>query len=501
MSTSLRTFLQRLAATAPVALLGAASLANAQNVPAPPAPADVPAAAKDAANEAGNAAKNAAQDTKAAAQNAAQDTRDAAREAAQDARDTTKDVRDAARDTTKDARDAARETTKDARDAARETTKEAREATRDTVRDPRDPRSPANDASRDLRGAAQDTVRDARDAARDTRDAARDTVRDARENVRDAARDARDVRADFRVEGTRAADFGLWFNRGGNDGLIIADVATRGAVAKLGFREGDRIVSVNGQRITAEADFVRYLLADDVRNDRVKVIIIRDGREEVVMVEPAVIIDEIAYVDNDPLENFGIIVDDRYTDRIVVWRVVPRSPAFYAGIRAGDVLVSLGDQRLTGVPNLVQRLTDIDAGNVQVQINRGQATRTIDVDVPRFVARTERRTSLRPDFDAVERREERLEDRLDRREERIEDRLDRRDARPVPAPGVRGGVEVQAPGVNIRTPGAAPAAPGAPAGVEVQAPGVNIQAPAPATTPAPRVNAPAPRPGLFPRNR
>jgi C-terminal processing protease CtpA/Prc len=482
MSTSLRTFLQRLAATAPVALLGAASLANAQNVPASPAPADVPAAAKDAANDVGNAAKNAAQEVKQETKEAAQDTRDAAREAAKDARDTTKEVRDAARDTTKDAREA---------------TKEAREATRDTVRDPRDPRNPANDASRDLRGAAQDTVRDAREAVRDTRDAARDTVRDARDAARDTVRDARDVRADFRVEGTRAADFGIWFNRGGNDGLVIADVATRGAVAKLGFREGDRIVSVNGQRITAEADFVRYLLADDVRNDRVKVIIIRDGREEVVMVEPAVIIDEIAYVENDPLENFGIIVDDRYTDRIVVWRVVPRSPAFYAGIRAGDVLVSLGDQRLTGVRNLVQRLTDIDAGNVQVQINRGQATRTIDVDLPRFVARTERRTSLRPNFDAVERRE----DRLDRREERIEDRLDRRDARPVPAPGVRGGVEVQAPGVNIRTPGAAPAAPGAPAGVEVQAPGVNIQAPAPATTPAPRVNAPAPRPGLFPRNR
>lgn len=436
MSTNLRTLWKQLAATTPLAVIGAAAtLASAQNVPAPPVPAAAPPLVKEGAKE-----------------------------AAQETRDATRDAREAVRDTRQDARDAVRDT---------------RDAARDTVRDPRDPKNPARDASRDARGSAQETGRNARDAVRDTREAARDT-----------ARDARDVRASFRAEGTRAADFGIWFNRGGNDGLVIADVATRGAIAKLGFREGDRIVSVNGQRITAEADFVTYLLADEVRNERVKVIILRDGREETITVEPAIIVDELAYVDNDPLENFGVIVDDRHTDRIVVWRVVPRSPAYYSGIRAGDVLVSLGDQRLTGVPNLVQRLSSIDPGNVQVQINRGQATRTIDVDVPRFEARTERRAALRPNYDAIERRE----DRSDRREERTDDRQDRRDARP--APGTRGGVEVQAPGVDIRTPGAAPGAPG---GVQVQAPGVNIQTPAPATPP--RANTPAPRPGLLPRAR
>ena len=119
---------------------------------------------------------------------------------------------------------------------------------------------------------------------------------------------------------------------------MISDVASKGAIAKLGFREGDQIVSVAGQRITTEQDFVTYRFDEQYRNDRIKVIVLRDGREEVVMVQPTVFVEELSYVDNDPLENFGVVIDDRNTDQIVVWRVIPRSPAYYAGIPRGDVL-------------------------------------------------------------------------------------------------------------------------------------------------------------------
>ncbi|WP_202921832.1 PDZ domain-containing protein [Anatilimnocola aggregata] len=428
MSTTLSTWLKTLSAVVPAALLSAAlytSPANAQNVPPP----------------------------------------------AKDAREAVKDAREEVRDTTRDAREAVRDT-------------------KNTVKDPRDPRDPARDLSRDARDPrnttreeTRDTVRDGREAVRDTRDAVRDNVRDARENTRDTVRDARAVRASFRADGTRPADFGLWFNRNLNNGLVIADIASQGAISKLGLREGDRVISVNGRKVATEADFVSYIFADDVRDQQVKVIVMRDGREEVVVVEPNLFIDELAYVDNDPLENFGVVIDDRYTDRIVVWRVIPRSPAYYAGIRAGDVIVSLGDQRVTGVQNLVQRLTGVDVGNVQVQVSRGQNTRTYEVDVPRFEARSERRNALRPNFDAEDRRD----DRLDRREERIDDR---RDNRAVPAPRVQGGVEATIP---------APAVPAVnpPAVIPAPAPAV---APAPAPAPRP-AGSPAPRPGLFPRNK
>lgn len=379
-------------------------------------------------------------------------------------REAIKDARDEKRDTTKGARDTAQDARQDARDSkrdAREEVRDARQDARDTVRDPRDPKNPAQDQSRDARDP-----QNLRDPNRVER---RDDRRDDR---RDVNADRTDDTAGFRAEGTRSADFGLWFERDTSKGLVVADVATKGAIAKLGFREGDRIVTVNGQKITRESDFVTLLFAEQQRNDKIKVVVIRDGREEVIIVEPALFVEELSYVEHDPLETFGIVVDDRYTDRIVVWRVVTRSPAYYAGIRQGDVIVSLGNSRLANVAALAAQLMKVDAGELQVQIGRGQNSRTVHVDVPKYVQRTERRTTLRPNFDNAQ---ERRENRLDRREDRIDDRQDRRDdVVPTPRTPVNPVPPIPAPTV---TPPVAPA-------------------PAPGAQPQP-----APRPGLFPRGR
>jgi hypothetical protein len=464
------------------ALLVTPSLA--QNAP----PKDPPAAAKDKKDDAKDAAKDAKNDAK--------DVKDSAKDAAKDAKDTSKDAAKDVKDTTKDTARDAKDAAKNAKDDVKDTARDARENVRDARDDVRDTRKDARDDVRDTRDAARDKVRDPRDPKDPNRDQSRDArdpenvkrpdrndARDDRRDDRPAARDDNDrgigANVKFSAQGTRAADIGLWFDRDNSKGLVISDVASQGAIARLGFREGDRIVSVNGQKVTRENDFITYLFADDVRNERIKVIVIRDGREEVIMVEPAVFVEELSYVQNDPLETFGIVVDDRYNDRIVVWRVIPRSPAYYAGIRTGDVIVGFNGQRLANIATFVQRLSNATAGEVPVQVTRGQADRTLHVDVPKFVNRSERRTSLRPNFDnAAERRE----DRLDRREERIEDRRDRRDN--------------VAPRTNTPAPGVAPVpAPVAPANP-------------PAVTPAPRPNTPAPapgnppaRPGLFPRNK
>lgn len=464
MSAPFSHWLRSLAITVPslAAVAVLAAPAGAQNAP----PKDPPAAANDT--------KDAAKDAKAEIKDTTKDAQDTAKDAKNEVKDTAKDAKDTAKDTAQDARDA-RETT---RDNVRDTRDNVRDQPRDTVRDPRDPKDPARDQSRDARDPAN----------------VRQPNRDDRQPNRDDRRDDRDDRgtevnasARFSAQSTRGADIGLWFERDTSKGLVIADVATRGAIAKLGFREGDRIVSINGKRAIREDEFISYLFADEVRTERIKVVVIRDGREEVVIVEPAVFVEELSYVENDPLEHFGVIVDDRFNDRIVVWRVVPRSPAYYAGIRAGDVIISVGNQRIANVGAFVTRLTSVDPGELQVQVNRGQATRTLHVDVPRFVGRTERRTSLRPNTDnAVERRD----DRLDRREDRIEDRRDRREDAP------------RLPGVTTPV---APA-PGAVAPPAVAPPTVTPPAVAPApaprpSTPAPAPGNPAPRPGLFPRGR
>jgi S1-C subfamily serine protease len=190
----------------------------------------------------------------------------------------------------------------------------------------------------------------------------------------------------------RGPDIGIWFSRSSRDGLVISDVSSRGAIAKLGFREGDRIVSVDGRRVTREEDFIQFLVRTDAR--RVKVIVLRDDREETIYVEPAVLFEEEEYVEVDPLERFGIILDDRYDDRIVVWRVIPRSPAYYAGFRPGDVVVTFGGRPYRTRTEFERGSRDWKTGEANVQIRRGERTRDLSVDIPNR-DRMDRRTSER----------------------------------------------------------------------------------------------------------
>src|SRR5687767_15298565 len=94
----------------------------------------------------------------------------------------------------------------------------------------------------------RDAVRGVRDPVQDARDAARNTAREARQASR---------AADLNF---RAADLGLWLStRPGANGVVVADVANQGAIASVGFREGDRIVSINGQAVTSESAFLQAL--------------------------------------------------------------------------------------------------------------------------------------------------------------------------------------------------------------------------------------------------
>jgi predicted metalloprotease with PDZ domain len=290
---------------------------------------------------------------------------------------------------------------------------ETRDAARDTARD-------ARDTARDARDAARDTTRDARDAARDTARDARDTARDARDRARDLVDDARgSARRTFRTEDLRGPDLGLWFERSTRDGLVIADLATEGAIADLGFREGDRIVSVNGRRVASEREFITLLSDDELRDQRVKVAVMRGGRQEVIQVQPSALLEPATTVSTSRLEDFGIILDDRIDNRVVVWRVVPRSPAFYAGIRPRDVILSFGGERIAAGPDLVRVIEKADPGEVAIQVNRGDRTRTIQAEMTAMEARTAARPI--PDTPGEVRRETRR----DLREDRALDRQDR----------------------------------------------------------------------------
>ena len=57
---------------------------------------------------------------------------------------------------------------------------------------------------------------------------------------------------------------GVWFNNAANNGLIVSDVANNGEFANAGLREGDRIVSLAGQPITTQSQFVQALTGPNI---------------------------------------------------------------------------------------------------------------------------------------------------------------------------------------------------------------------------------------------
>src|SRR4051812_10698606 len=179
----------------------------------------------------------------------------------------------------------------------------------------------------------------------------------------------------------RAPDIGLWFTRPTANGLVVADVATTGPIARLGFREGDRIVSVNGVAVASEPEFMQTLVADPNPS---QVVVFRDGRNQAITVDPSIVSQATVAAPVSPIEQFGLVLDDRFGNRITVWRVIPESPAFYAGFRAGDVITTFAGQPFRTRTEFERALTTTSAGEVPFQTRRGDRVRDLVGDIPRF---------------------------------------------------------------------------------------------------------------------
>jgi S1-C subfamily serine protease len=191
------------------------------------------------------------------------------------------------------------------------------------------------------------------------------------------------TRRTFRVADIRSPDIGIWFDPAATDSLVIADIATTGPIATLGFEEGDRILEVNHVKVTRETDFIKLLFATKARDGRVEVLVVRKNKEMVIPVEPALLEEYYVVVRQDPIEQLGFVVDDRYDDRVVVWKVIPRSPAFYAGFRPGDVITKFGDQRVVERKAFTGLVEKVQPGVLAVEVDRAKRVRPLRIEVPR----------------------------------------------------------------------------------------------------------------------
>jgi PDZ domain-containing protein len=99
-----------------------------------------------------------------------------------------------------------------------------------------------------------------------------------------------ELKASGGVKVRRIADIGLAFHQDTSEGLVISFVAPSGAIARSGFRRGDYVLSINGARVACQEQFHDRLFAPQLLNERVKVILWRNGRSVPIWVEPSVLL-------------------------------------------------------------------------------------------------------------------------------------------------------------------------------------------------------------------
>src|SRR4051794_20243832 len=194
------------------------------------------------------------------------------------------------------------------------------------------------DAIRGVREQDEAAARTASLLNRDARQQARQNLNSVGRAGSEEANLARDSQGDLRDmtamnSGVRGADLGVWFNsRPDMRGLVIADVANQGAFATAGFREGDRIVSINGQPVSDEAQFVRSLTSPNA-GQSANIVVDRNGIAQTLAIQPSAVMQNIAgsspTAANNPLAQAGLTLNQTDPNHLVVGQVIPRSPAFY----------------------------------------------------------------------------------------------------------------------------------------------------------------------------
>src|SRR5262245_10110387 len=181
---------------------------------------------------------------------------------------------------------------------------------------------------------------------------------------RDATRNRTSAGQDARI------DFGAQFRRGEN-GLIVGTLREDGFLHNAGILEGDQIVSINGQNVTTEDEFRRFVAAG---HGRVPVIVMRNDQRREIMVN----LDELqgqghgqaSQAQQGQRAALGIWFY-QYREGAHVVHVMEGSPAERAGIRAGDFVVQVNGSPINAWEALVQEIGQAEPkSTADLQVSR-----------------------------------------------------------------------------------------------------------------------------------
>lgn len=170
------------------------------------------------------------------------------------------------------------------------------------------------------------------------------------------------------------------------DGALVAKVFPDSPAAASAIAAGDVIIEFNGQKIRKSSDLPAIVASTPV-GETVKIKVIRAGKKKSIDVTVAKLEEEVAQAKPVKTDELGMSVQDmtpevatelgldRDAKGVVVSAVKRGTPAEEAGLRAGDVIESVGNTPVSDVKEFRRILSERDPkDSVLVLVRRGDQT-------------------------------------------------------------------------------------------------------------------------------
>jgi serine protease Do len=171
-------------------------------------------------------------------------------------------------------------------------------------------------------------------------------------------------------------------------------VAPRGPAAKAGLQRGDAIVQVDGKKINSPQE-VTTLIEQKKPGEQVQITFQRDGQEQTVTATLATReglfgtprqerrAARQAVEEEEGTERgeawLGVLLGEKEDEGVRVVRVFPESPAANAGVKRGDILRSLNDEKVESAEAAQQVLEQMKPDEkVQLHITRDGQEQTLE---------------------------------------------------------------------------------------------------------------------------
>lgn len=199
------------------------------------------------------------------------------------------------------------------------------------------------------------------------------------------------------------------------EGVLVKDVVEESPADQAGLQEKDVIISLDGQKVESSEE-LKKAIALHQPGDEVKIVIIRDGKKKSLEVELGYSSEtekeverelEMSRPEPGDVRTFsfsfpgfnrarmGVQIMD-LTEQLgeyfgvedgkgaLIAEVKEDSPAEKAGLKAGDVIVSIGDDKIKNTSDVYEALEDKEKGdqvNVEVKRDKGRQNNTVTVQL------------------------------------------------------------------------------------------------------------------------